>query len=242
MANWCYNYIAIYRKDLKGESLIQIQDLYVKLQSFGTAGSILGEPIKDSEGNYVAQDWYGDLLVMCGIPEKDIECRGTIQDVRWVNDKRDDGGWIEIQTETAWSPQVKDVVGRMLEDYYPDLSYDFIAEEPGCEIYINTDITGRFFTDRYKIDYDISEIDPKYSDTEYFDNEEDFLKRVKEIMKAFGEGIKKKGLPEFVPEPDTSLHEWERAIKYANQMSKYISEHDTFDGAYFGAYVFDTSE
>lgn len=243
MANWCYNCIAIYRRNLKGESLRQIQDLYVKLKSFGTAGSVLGEPKKDSEGKYVSQDWYGNLLMMCGIPEKDIECRGSIQGVQWVNDKYKDGGWIKIETETAWSPQVEDVVGKMLEDYYPDLNYEFIAEEPGCEIYINTDVSGRFFVDRYKIDYDISEIDPKYCDTEYFDKEEDFLDRVKEIMKAFEVGVKKKGLPKFVPETDMSVPDWEQAIKYASQMSTYISIHDdTFDGAYFGAYIFDDSE
>lgn len=243
MANWCYNCIAIYRNDLRGESLRQIQDLYVKLKSFGTVGSVLGEPKKDSEGKYVSQDWYGNLLMMCGIPEKDVECRGSIQDVQWINDKYEDGGWIKIETETAWSPQVEDVVGKMLEDYYPDLNYEFIAEEPGCEIYINTDVSGRFFVDRYKIDYDISEIDPKYCDTEYFDKGEDLLDRVKEIMKAFKEGVKKKGLPEFVPEAEIGIPDWEQAIKYASQMSIYISNHDsTFDGAYFGAYVFDISE
>lgn len=242
MANWCYNYIAIYRRDLKGESLRQIQDLYVKLKSFGTAGSILGEPKKDSEGNYASQNWYGNLLMMCGVPEKDVECRGSIQDIQWRDDKLEDGGWIEIETETAWSPQVEDVVGKMLEDYYPDLDYEFIAEEPGCEIYINTDISGRFFVDRYKIDYDISEIAPPYCDTEYFDNDEDFLDRVKEIMKAFEVGVKKKGLPDFVPEPEAGA-KWEIAEKYVSQISKYIAEHDDeFDGAYFGAYVFDISE
>jgi len=244
MANWCYNYIAIYRSDLRGESLRQIQDLYVKLKSFGTAGSILGEPKKDSEGNYVEQDWYGNLLMMCGVPEKDIECRGSIQDVQWKDDGIEDGGWIEIQTETAWSPQVGDVIGRMLEDYYPDLCYEFVAEEPGCEIYINTDTTGRFYTERYKIDYDISEIDPKYCDTEYFNNGKDFLDRVKEIMEAFKVGTRRNGdLPRFIPEMKPGLPDWEQAIEYTTQMSQYITAHDdVLDGAYFGAYIFDTVE
>ena len=243
MANWCYNCIAIYRKDLRGESLRQIQDLYIKLKSFGTADSILGEPRKNKDGVYEPQDWYGNLLMMCGVPEKDVECRGSIQYIGWVDDRYEDGGWIKLETETAWAPQVEDVVGRMLEDYYPDLYYDFIGEEPGCEIYINTDKEGRFFTDRYKIDYDISETDPRYCDTEYFDNPEDFLERVKEIMKAFKAGVKKKGLPEFVPETDVTIPDWEQAVSYAEQVSKYISEHgDTFDCAYFGAYVFDDSE
>lgn len=242
MANWCYNCIAIYRSDLRGESLRQIQDLYIKLKSFGTAGSILGEPVKNSDGSYVPQDWYGNLLMMCGVPEKDIECRGSIQDVQWVDDGIEDGGWIKIGTETAWTPQVEDIVGRLLEDYYPDLRYEFIAEESGCEIYINTDISGRFFTDRYKIDYDISEIDPKYCDTEYFDNDKDLLDRFKEILEAFEVGVKKKGLPNFVPIAKIGT-KWEIVESYASQMSKYIAEHDDkFDGAYFGAYVFDDSE
>jgi hypothetical protein len=52
--------------------------------------------------------------------------------------------------ETAWSP-LPEVYEKFAEKY--GLSFVYIAEECGCEIYVNTDVEGRFFTDRYILDY-----------------------------------------------------------------------------------------
>jgi hypothetical protein len=52
--------------------------------------------------------------------------------------------------ETAWNP-LPEVYEKFAEKY--GLSFVYIADEPGCEIYVNTDIEGKFFTDRYILDY-----------------------------------------------------------------------------------------
>jgi hypothetical protein len=52
--------------------------------------------------------------------------------------------------ETAWSP-LPEVWDKMAEKY--NLSYVYVSEECGMSIYVNTDTLGRFFSDRYILDY-----------------------------------------------------------------------------------------
>jgi len=63
---------------------------------------------------------------------------------------------VNIMFESAWSP-CEEFFEKFLADNFPNLKMVMIAEEPGNEVYVNTDVEGIIFTDRYKVDgYDDS--------------------------------------------------------------------------------------
>ena len=49
---------------------------------------------------------------------------------------------------------------KIIEKYYPSITYVLIAEECGNGIYINTDLTGDDFSTRFSVDFKLS---PKYN-------------------------------------------------------------------------------
>ena len=56
----------------------------------------------------------------------------------------------EVQTETAWSPTVE--MWDTILEKYPGVLSVFVAEEPGCDYYINTDENRRFYDYSYRVD------------------------------------------------------------------------------------------
>lgn len=119
--------------------------------------------------------WLGNIFIEAGFPEKeisdgDIYCRGSVDFLS--RDERD--GSIKIDYQTAWSP-IYEEFDKLLNRFFPDVEEVTIAEECGCEIFINTDVEGRWFKDRYQIEREDS-------DTEYFDDLDSFLRRFNEIF------------------------------------------------------------
>ena len=233
MANYCWNCIAIYRGDDTEASKRQIQELYLKLDSLGTDHSAL------SEGKPSDQSWYGSVLLMCGEEAKDVDGRGTIEDLTWENDGHEDGGWIKMQTETAWSPQVE-VIEKLIEKYYPNLAFEYIAEECGCEIYENSDTSGRFFKDRYKLDYDYTDLDDGECDQDYYADEVEFKAAVMELYKKFAATLEKTHLPKIKLKDGLYHSAEEMAFSMVTQMQDYLSKHeDRFPGSYISAHKFE---
>lgn len=143
MANWCSNVFAIYPRNESDLGKAQLKRLFAQLRKL--------TQIDYPEGTD-SHNWYGLLSVMRGRKESEIAARGSIDDIQWEEDH------ILMQTETAWEPQ-DDIVADMLDcKECSELEYVFIAEEGGNEIYINTDDSGRFFRDRYVLDYDFTEV------------------------------------------------------------------------------------
>ncbi|MFR9545659.1 MAG: hypothetical protein SNJ29_08800 [Rikenellaceae bacterium] len=89
--------------------------------------------------------WLGDIVSHFGGDNESVPCRGTMDTLELMSDNV-----IWIVTDTAWCPmpEVWDVV---LKDY-PSLKFYYLAEECGCEIYINSDPTGEYFDELYYID------------------------------------------------------------------------------------------
>lgn len=57
----------------------------------------------------------------------------------------------DIQIESAWCP----VISRFKEwvqSIYPNIDVVGTCEEPGCCVYVNTDVDGNFYTTRYCLD------------------------------------------------------------------------------------------
>lgn len=59
--------------------------------------------------------------------------------------------YIEFSLEDKWAPQVE-LFDIICKRYDGKLQYVYLAEESGCELFINTDSQGLFYKDKYYLD------------------------------------------------------------------------------------------
>ena len=134
MPNWCFDQV-IFEGDLN--SLIALQtDLTQALKTI-------------EEGD---RRWIGRLLMFKGIDYKDIEigCRSFIDHYSSL-EEIETSKHFYLYTEGAWSP-VTEMYDWIAETY--DLDYVLWAEEPGMEIFVNTDVECKHFPERYYVSCD----------------------------------------------------------------------------------------
>lgn len=150
------------------------------------------------------------LAELYAVNLSDIPCRGHISYMdMWNND----GTALMLETITAWNPQTE-LFDAVIHKHYLDanenrlIDFVYIAEEPGFNIYINTDTEGEFFPDRFYID---SCVNNNYA-SEYMEKEEDVITWLKETFKA---------LPEF-----TTLKEFEDCKSAILGEDDYINIHE----------------
>lgn len=113
--------------------------------------------IQKYQGGGDSDNWVGNWLAAHRIDTENLYCRGFIENCEL------NGGHVRIDMETAWAslPEVWDL---MAEKY--NLSYVYISEECGCEVYVNTDSAGRWFSTRYVIQiYDDCDSETVYCDS-----------------------------------------------------------------------------
>lgn len=102
----------------------------------------------------------------------DIEAHGTYRGFKVYQDDK-------------WSPNLEFWDLIIEQEYTTDdggrmIDYVYEAEEPGCEIYINTDVDGEFFCDLYKVDACLpKDLFCGEDMTEYFSSTEDLLDALK---------------------------------------------------------------
>ena len=89
---------------------------------------------------------------------------------------KDSIAYFKIETVSAWMPRVDEFYKLVDEHYDREISIVFEAEEFGCGLYYNTDIEGRFFKNRYKVDYHFKEDTVKYF--ERFSDVIGYLKKI----------------------------------------------------------------
>ena len=165
MPNWCTtSYV------FRGNEN-EIRDFYNKIKSFTSK-----ERISNGFGNF----WLGNIVDGFGFDWKEIRCKGLID---YFPEPEDiDSDRLELSTETAWYPMT-DMWDKIIEMYYPSITYVLIAEEPGCDVYINTDIEGEYFTERFSVDFNLP---PKYDflcdDGFYADCEEEIVEKFNSIF------------------------------------------------------------
>ncbi len=237
MANWCSNVFAIYPRNESDLGKAQLKRLFAQLRKL--------TQIDYPEGTD-NHDWYGLLSVMRGKEESEIAARGSIDNIQWEEDH------IIMQTETAWEPQ-DDIVRDMLDcKECSELDFVFIAEEGGNEIYINTDDSGRFFRDRYVLDYDLTDATGLVGeggvgcDRDYYSTAESLLSQFHTICDRLhswsfdheGDGVELfhfkwsdlKGTPE------------EQCDKILEEIKDYMEKYsDRFDSCYISYYKFERS-
>jgi len=82
------------------------------------------------------------LFIYAGLPTDEIYLRGTMvhKDIQDT--------CLTLWCDSCWIP-LSDAY-RMISEFY-HVGYVYCAEEPGCGIYVNTDASGRFLNNRYKV-------------------------------------------------------------------------------------------
>ena len=137
MANYCSNCIAFFGNDLdKLEHLRKMMDTTFNLSEYGSIR---------------------DFVMSYGYAKEEAinftDGRDSFIEVDFEVTKDDESYYFTIQTESAWNPNVE-VFRKVITDHYED-EIDFVhcSEEPGFAVYVNTDTTGRFYEDKYHLDY-----------------------------------------------------------------------------------------
>lgn len=146
---------------------------------------------KEGTISHVSEDWFGNMLLAAGYSMKEIDeggfpCRGLIYAV----ELEDDGETVYIGAECAWNPYY-DTMEVLLNEKYKGLSFVMRAEEPGCEIFINTDRTFTKFKDRWRLYWSLADDDgeERYIETEEeMKSELELINRVK-TPKSVGDDI-----------------------------------------------------
>jgi len=139
MPNWCCNSIAFYQED---GGISMVEAFYTDIQKY--------QDYKDPETND-SSNWVGHWLQSNRIDTDNLYTRGFFTYCEFHDNH------VRIDMETAWGPLTE--VWDLMADKY-ELAYVYIAEESGCEVYVNTDVEGRFFTDRYLLNYfDVDELE-----------------------------------------------------------------------------------
>ena len=162
MANYCYNDITICAKE---ENLIDLQFLHTNLTY-----------LLESDRN--CNDVFNTLLKSYEKEEVPFDGRDSVE---WFMDEIDCNGNdtynFTISIESAWSPIISKIEDIIYKLYDGKLWCVGTAEEPGFDIYINTDDTGEFYETRYRL---VLYTDNNYHDW-YLDDIPDLINHVNKI-------------------------------------------------------------
>ena len=152
MPNWCGNTMAVYG------SPAELKDFHQKLVNAREKGDQL-------------KHWHlYQIYEEFGYTEQEIlesdsngYIRGYFDDITDIEVTNDGVSYFKLYYESAWAPMI-DGFDWLIQRHYQTLAQVTIAEECGCEVYINTDVTGRFFPDKYVLD--IEDDDVSYCESE----------------------------------------------------------------------------
>lgn len=163
MANYCYNDITICAKE---ENLVDLEFLHTNL-------AYLFE-----KNERYCNDIFTELLE--SFDKQPIQFDGR-DNVNWYMDTiecNENGTYnFTISIESAWSPIISKIENIIYELYENKLWCVGTAEEPGFDIYINTDETGEFYETRYRL---VFYYDNTYHDW-YLDSLPELILRINKI-------------------------------------------------------------
>lgn len=166
MANYCYNDITICAKE---KNLIDLQFLHTNLtyllESDRNCNEVFNTLLKSYEKEEVPFD--GRDRVEWFMDEIDCNGNGTYN--------------FTISIESAWSPIISKIEDIVYKLYDGKLWCVGTAEEPGFDIYINTDETGEFYETRYRL---VFYKDNNYHDW-YLDNIPDLINHINKIYDEY---------------------------------------------------------
>jgi len=166
MANICCNKYAFYSND---ESTDELKRFHKNLSA------IMETPTKDSTIGL-------DLVVtMHGLDCNKIACKGTIDN---LGDYSPESNFFTLNSDTAWAPT--EGLWKVVTAQYKGVSFVYIAEECGANIYVNTDAEGLYLPERYLLEicgdalipdgWYANQEKPDYLDIrDYFNNFDDLM-------------------------------------------------------------------
>jgi hypothetical protein len=136
MPNWCFSKYAFYTNNEDKGELIRL---------YNNLSDIMQKPSEIK--NDFEPGWLGKVAIKHGFDWEKISCRGSITH---LDDYETGDSFFTLETETAWTPT--DALWEAIIVQYEGVSYVYIAEEPGNEIFINTDIDGIYFQGKYLLE------------------------------------------------------------------------------------------
>lgn len=166
MPNWCYTRAVVYGPT---ENVVAFKKFIDK--------ALEDAPNKEADN---PSHWLGQLVIAASGDKDNCYCRGWIQDISEIegNPRYEYESFFFIDSNDAWSPILPNVLSHVIASKFPDeeLYIDYIAEEGGCGIYVNTDTEGTYFPERYLLVDDC--------DYYYFKNEQEVYRFLKNERNA----------------------------------------------------------
>lgn len=187
MCNWCSTSYVIDGKTK------EVQSLFSKMNNLENRK----KPLLD---NTFGKTWLGCLVNKLGGNWQEVYCRGAWSDLDW------NGAILRFNTETAWGPMNE--VFKFIKTIYPSLEIYWQAEEDGNGVYCSNDVEGRYFRDRYRIEFDC--------DYEYFTTIEGVCDYVSGIT---GKELQSKAAME------AAINDWNEATEDDDRMI-YFNEYE----------------
>ena len=171
MANWCSTSYVFFSKTEE-----PIKKLYNAVRSATSPDRT------DNRTSDFKADWLGNILIDHGFDWKKIRCRGSVTYIR-EPDSNGDYYFFELSEEGAWCPQSEVFENVLTLPEYDGIQFVYMAEESGCEVYINTDTSGLFFPEKYYCE--VFTDDEDFIGSEYFEMKKDLNKYIKEMKKNY---------------------------------------------------------
>ncbi|RHH14400.1 hypothetical protein DW228_06260 [Bacteroides fragilis] len=153
--NWCNTSYTI-----EGNQA-EITDLMDKMESLSKYSTSLLP-------NDFGKNWLGNLLHLFGGNPKKINCRGRFLNLFYAGDNI-----IQFDTETG-NEELYEVWAYILQSY-PSCKCYFYSEECSCQRYVTNDKEGRFYPNRFRLEYEIDDI-------HLVENEHEILTQVAAIL------------------------------------------------------------
>ena len=211
MPNWCSTYIVIHTTRKSPNATISLEKLHSEIKNV-----ISGESRIE---NGFGPNWLGNVADKFNVYSDKLSCRGQIieiSDINYVDNTQDERihDYFTMQIEEAWSPDSPQWIKELILPKFIGLGIEYSAEEPGDDIFINTDVYGIYISERYLIDMDIGLPKSKFSEEyEYFESDEDLISY---INKKTGEEFETvyqvekylSGLQEANPDAYIGFHEF----------------------------------
>lgn len=173
MANYCYNDITICAKE---ENLVDLEFLHTNLVY-----------LFEKNERY-CDDIFTELLTSFDKDKIEFDSRDNVNWYMYTIECNENGTYnFTISIESAWVPVISKIEKVIYELYGNNIWCVATAEEPGCDIYINTDETGEFYETRYRL---VFYYDNTYNDW-YLDSLPELILRINKIYSEneYGEAI-----------------------------------------------------
>ena len=137
MANYAYNYMTLITPNTE-QDLLNLEFLVTNLSYLFDETDAYCNPV-----THAITDTYGT---------KKFNFDGR-DNFNWISDQIEyidsmDVWTYDIQIESAWCPAISRFK-EWVQSIYPNIDVVGTCEEPGCSIYVNTDVDGNFYTTRY---------------------------------------------------------------------------------------------